>query len=67
MTETRAKAKLRRVVTHALLIGFLILVLVPYIMVVSASFRRGNLRPAGCRTIPAWSIGNTFWAFPTKR
>ena len=32
------KASLRRLVTHTLLIGFLILVLVPYIMVVSASF-----------------------------
>jgi maltose/maltodextrin transport system permease protein len=34
-----------RVFSHALLIGFLALVLVPYIMVVSASFRRGNFAP----------------------
>jgi maltose/maltodextrin transport system permease protein len=41
------KARLRRLLTHTLLIGFLILVLVPYIMVVSASFRRGNFAPSG--------------------
>ena len=41
------KAKLGRVVTHVLLISFLVLVLVPYIMVVSASFRRGNFAPSG--------------------
>jgi maltose/maltodextrin transport system permease protein len=39
------KAMIRRVFSHALLIGFLALVLVPYIMVVSASFRRGNFAP----------------------
>src|SRR4249919_3081339 len=39
------KVRIRRVLSHALLIGFLALVLVPYIMVVSASFRRGNFAP----------------------
>lgn len=39
------KAMIQRVFSHALLIGFLALVLVPYIMVVSASFRRGNFAP----------------------
>lgn len=39
------RAMIRRVFSHALLIGFLALVLVPYIMVVSASFRRGNFAP----------------------
>jgi maltose/maltodextrin transport system permease protein len=41
------KATVRKVLTHAVLIGFLVLVLVPYIMVVSASFRRGNFAPSG--------------------
>jgi maltose/maltodextrin transport system permease protein len=41
------KATLRRVVSHALLISLLALVLVPYIMVVSASLRRGNFAPSG--------------------
>jgi maltose/maltodextrin transport system permease protein len=41
------KATIRRVVSHALLMGLLTLVLVPYIMVVSASLRRGNFAPSG--------------------
>jgi maltose/maltodextrin transport system permease protein len=41
------KATVRKVLTHAVLIGFLALVLVPYIMVVSASLRRGNFAPSG--------------------
>src|SRR6476646_3481720 len=43
--SSQKKAMIRRVFSHALLIGFLALVLVPYIMVVSASFRRGNFAP----------------------
>jgi maltose/maltodextrin transport system permease protein len=41
------KATIRRVVSHALLLSLLSLVLVPYIMVVSASLRRGNFAPSG--------------------
>jgi len=41
------KSTIRRVVSHALLMGLLTLVLVPYIMVVSASLRRGNFAPSG--------------------
>jgi maltose/maltodextrin transport system permease protein len=41
------KAVVRQVVSHVILISLLALVLVPYIMVVSASFRRGNYAPSG--------------------
>ena len=41
------KSTIRRVVSHALLMCLLTLVLVPYIMVVSASLRRGNFAPSG--------------------
>ena len=40
------KVLVRKVVSHALLLFLLALVLVPYIMVVSASFRRGNFAPS---------------------
>jgi maltose/maltodextrin transport system permease protein len=40
------KAALRRYLSHAVLICLLALVLVPYIIVVSASFRAGNLAPS---------------------
>jgi maltose/maltodextrin transport system permease protein len=46
MTPER-KVMLRRVISHALLLCLLALVLVPYIMVLSASFRRGNYAPSG--------------------
>ena len=41
------KVVVRKVVSHALLLFLLALVLVPYIMVVSASLRRGNFAPSG--------------------
>ncbi|MBV9999283.1 MAG: maltose ABC transporter permease MalG [Verrucomicrobia bacterium] len=41
------KSIIRHVVSHVILISLLVLVLVPYIMVVSASFRRGNYAPSG--------------------
>ena len=41
------KVVVRKVVSHTLLLFLLALVLVPYIMVVSASFRRGNFAPSG--------------------
>lgn len=46
MTPER-KVMVRKVVSHALLLSLLALVLVPYIMVVSASLRRGNFAPSG--------------------
>ncbi len=41
------KVVVRKVVSHTLLLFLLSLVLVPYIMVVSASLRRGNFAPSG--------------------
>jgi maltose/maltodextrin transport system permease protein len=41
------KVVVRKVVSHTLLLFLLALVLVPYIMVVSASLRRGNFAPSG--------------------
>ena len=34
-------------ISHAVIIALLVLVLVPYVIVVSASFRRGNFAPSG--------------------
>jgi maltose/maltodextrin transport system permease protein len=41
------KTATRLVISHALLIGLLILVLVPYVIVISTSLRRGNFAPNG--------------------
>jgi maltose/maltodextrin transport system permease protein len=41
------KALVRQAVSHVILICLLALVLVPYVMVVSASFRKGNFAPNG--------------------
>ncbi|MGA9578691.1 MAG: maltose ABC transporter permease MalG [Terrimicrobiaceae bacterium] len=41
------KVVVRKVVSHTVLLFLLALVLVPYIMVVSASLRRGNFAPSG--------------------
>jgi maltose/maltodextrin transport system permease protein len=40
------KLKLRKAVAHAFLVCFLILILVPFVMVVSASLRQGNFAPS---------------------
>ncbi|MBV9390604.1 MAG: hypothetical protein JOY96_01795, partial [Verrucomicrobia bacterium] len=45
LTPTQ-KIAIRKVLAHAFLIGFIILVLVPFIMVISASFRKGNFAPS---------------------
>jgi maltose/maltodextrin transport system permease protein len=42
----KQKTVVRKVVSHGLLLGFLVLVLVPYLMVISTSFRRGNFAPS---------------------
>jgi maltose/maltodextrin transport system permease protein len=41
------KTLFRQIVSHVILITLLALVLIPYIMVVSASFRKGNFAPSG--------------------
>ena len=62
------KAKLGRVVTHALLISFLVLCWCHISWLCRLHFAGAILRRAACfQTISASSIGNTFWAFPTKR
>jgi maltose/maltodextrin transport system permease protein len=44
------KAMVGTVAAHAFVIGFLVLILVPFLMVISASFNQGNLAPS--RLIP---------------
>jgi maltose/maltodextrin transport system permease protein len=44
------KLLLRKTVAHAFMICFLVLILVPFVMVISASFRQGNFAPS--RLIP---------------
>src|SRR6516162_10772395 len=44
------KLLVRKTIAHAFMICFLILILVPFVMVVSASFRQGNFAPS--RFIP---------------
>jgi maltose/maltodextrin transport system permease protein len=44
---SQQKTVMRLGISHALLIALLALVLVPYIIVVSASLRRGNFAPSG--------------------
>ena len=41
------KVVIRHSVSHIILICLLALVLIPYVMVISASFRRGNYAPSG--------------------
>jgi maltose/maltodextrin transport system permease protein len=42
----RQKLKLRKAAAHAFLICFLVLILVPFVMVISASLRQGNFAPS---------------------
>jgi maltose/maltodextrin transport system permease protein len=46
----RRKLLIRKAMAHTFLVCFLILILVPFIMVISASFRQGNFAPS--RLIP---------------
>jgi maltose/maltodextrin transport system permease protein len=46
----RQKLLLRKTLAHAFMICFLVLILVPFVMVISASFREGNFAPS--RLIP---------------
>ncbi|MBV9129816.1 MAG: maltose ABC transporter permease MalG [Verrucomicrobia bacterium] len=47
MTTSEKKDMTRIAISHVFLIALLVLVLVPYIMVISASLRRGNFAPSG--------------------
>jgi maltose/maltodextrin transport system permease protein len=44
---SQQKTLMRLGISHAVVIALLVLVLVPYVMVISASFRRGNFAPSG--------------------
>jgi maltose/maltodextrin transport system permease protein len=44
---SQQKTWMRLGISHVLIIALLVLVLVPYVMVISASFRRGNFAPSG--------------------
>jgi maltose/maltodextrin transport system permease protein len=46
----RQKLLVRKTMAHAFMICFLVLILVPFVMVISASFRQGNFAPS--RLIP---------------
>ena len=56
----RHKVLARKIGAHAFLIGFLILVLVPFVMVVSASLRQGNFAPS--RLLPD-KVSLDHWKF----
>jgi maltose/maltodextrin transport system permease protein len=47
LLNSQQKAVARQAISHVILIGLLALVLVPYVMVVSASLRKGNFAPNG--------------------
>jgi maltose/maltodextrin transport system permease protein len=47
MLNPEQKAVVRQVISHVILIGLLALVLIPYVMVISASLRKGNFAPSG--------------------
>ena len=50
----------RKAAAHAFLIGFLIMILVPFVMVISASFRQGNFAPS--RLLPD-KVSLDHWKF----
>src|SRR6202047_3445895 len=54
------KVLARKVGAHAFLICFLILVMVPFVMVISASFRQGNFAPS--RLLPD-KVSLDHWKF----
>src|ERR1700724_3699303 len=59
MTATQ-RSLARKVAAHTFLICFLILILVPFVMVISASFRQGNFAPS--RLIPD-KVSLDHWKF----
>src|SRR6476620_4712836 len=59
MTATQ-RGNIRKITVHAFLIGFLILILVPFVMVISASFRQGNFAPS--RLLPD-KVSLDHWKF----
>src|ERR1700746_161199 len=56
----RRKLLIRKAMAHGFLVCFLILILVPFIMVISASFRQGNFAPS--RLIPD-KVSLDHWKF----
>jgi maltose/maltodextrin transport system permease protein len=59
MTATQ-KTNVRKTAAHAFIIFFLILILVPFVMVISASFRQGNFAPS--RLLPD-KVSLDHWKF----
>ena len=59
MTSTQ-RSHVRKAAAHAFLIFFLILILVPFVMVISASFRQGNFAPS--RLLPD-KVSLDHWKF----
>jgi maltose/maltodextrin transport system permease protein len=59
MTATQ-KGTVRKIAVHAFLICFLILILVPFVMVISASLRQGNFAPS--RLLPD-KVSLDHWKF----
>src|SRR6202030_3404717 len=59
MTATQ-RSLARKVTAHTFMIFFLILILVPFVMVISASLRQGNFAPS--RLLPD-KVGLDHWKF----
>jgi maltose/maltodextrin transport system permease protein len=61
MTPQR-KLAIRKTLAHAFLIGFVALVLVPFVMVIAASFRKGNFAPSKVVLAPS-ELSLEHWKF----
>jgi maltose/maltodextrin transport system permease protein len=61
MTPQR-KLAIRKTLAHAFLIGFVALVLVPFVMVIAASFRKGNFAPSKVILAPS-ELSLEHWKF----
>ena len=61
MTPKR-KLAIRKTLAHAFLIGFVALVLVPFVMVIAASFRKGNFAPSKVILAPS-ELSLEHWKF----
>ena len=59
MTATQ-RGTIRKIAVHGFLICFLILILVPFVMVISASLRQGNFAPS--RLLPD-KVSLDHWKF----
>ena len=61
MTPKR-KLAIRKTLAHAFLLGFVALVLVPFVMVIAASFRKGNFAPSKVILAPS-ELSLEHWKF----